>query len=331
VSSSGSWCADYLSWRLPVRVMRAGPARVTIAGMSEQVLAVLSNQMADVVAAASASVVQVQGSRQPASGVVVRPDVVLTTGRALGRENGLRVRTPDGRAIDAELAGWDPVTRLAVLRAPGLETPAATAAGEPARVGHLAIAIGRSWSNAVTATVGNVAIIGGPLPTGRGRAIDEIIRTTAPMHQGFAGGALVSVAGHVLGMTTAAEIRGLGVVIPARLAWKVAEDILEHGQLKHGYLGLAGQTVRLTDRQRGADGPKTGLLVIGLTPGGPADQAGLLVGDIVTTFDGVAIDSTDRLLETLSGDRVGRTVTIGVRRGGDAADLSATVGERPAR
>src|SRR5688572_25562955 len=113
--------------------------------MTENTLSALSNQLADAVAAAAPSVVQVQGRRRPASGVVFADDVVLTTGRAIGRDNGLHVRTSDGAAHEAKLAGWDPVTHLVVLQVPGLASPAAMTAKSPARVGHLAIAIGRSW------------------------------------------------------------------------------------------------------------------------------------------------------------------------------------------
>src|SRR5437879_12270843 len=99
-----------------------------IAPMSDTTLVSTSNQLADTVAAIAPSVVQVQGRRRPASGVVYAADVVLTTVRALGREDGLRVRTHDGRALDAELAGWDPATGLAVLRAASLGVASATAA-----------------------------------------------------------------------------------------------------------------------------------------------------------------------------------------------------------
>ena len=93
--------------------------------------------------------------------------------------------------LEASLAGWDPATSLAVLRVPGLAAPPLTPSSTPARVGHLALAVARSWSNAVTASAGVVAVIGGPLPTGRRRAIDQVIRTTAPMHDGFSGGAFL--------------------------------------------------------------------------------------------------------------------------------------------
>jgi S1-C subfamily serine protease len=255
--------------------------------------------------------------------------VVLTTVRALGREDGLHVRRHDGQAFDAELAGWDPTTSLAVLRVAGLGTAAIAPSASPARVGHLALAVARSWSNAVTASAGIVSVIGGPLPTGRRRAIDQVIRTTAPMHDGFAGGAFLDTAGGLVGIATAAAIRGLGVVIPASIAWKTAATLLEHGQLKRGYLGIAGQPVTLPENQKGADGRDEALLVVGVTAGSPAASAGILVGDVLLDFDGQPIESPEDLLDLLVGDRVGRQVTLRALRGGAVTGLKVTVGERP--
>jgi S1-C subfamily serine protease len=212
---------------------------------------------------------------------------------------------------------------------PGLGVAPAAVAETPARVGHLALAVARSWSNALTASAGVVSVIGGPLPTGRGRSIDQVIRTTAPMHDGFAGGAFVDVTGRAIGIATAAEIRGLGVVIPAAIAWKTAAHVLEHGRSKRGYLGLAGQPVSLPDRQRGTDGREQALLVVGVTPGSPAEAAGLLVGDVMLEFDGHPVDAPDDLLELLTGDRVGTTVPVRVRRGAAIEELKVQVGERP--
>jgi len=299
--------------------------------MTSELLTTLSNQFADAIDAAAPSVVQVQGRRRPASGLVYADDVVLTTARALGREDGLHVRRHDGQTLDAQLAGWDPATSLAVLRVPGLETKAIAPASERARVGHLALAVARSWSNAVTASAGIVSIIGGPLPTGRRRAIDEVIRTTAPMHDGFAGGAFLDTSGALLGIATAAAIRGLGVVIPASIAWKTAATVLEHGGLKRGYLGIAGQPVALSEPQRAAHHRDDGLLVVGVTAGSPAEAAGILVGDVVLDFDGRAIHSPEDLLDLLLGDRVGRKVTLHLLRGASTADVDVTVGERRPR
>src|SRR5262249_20616254 len=230
---------------------------------TQSALTTLSNDLADAVAAAAPSVVQVHGRRRPASGVVYQQDVVVTSARALGREDGLHVRRADGTVFDAELAGWDPATGLAVLRVGSLDTTPLEGSAAAPRVGNLGIGIARSWSNNVTASAGLVAIIGGPLATGRRRAIEEVIRTTAPMHDGFAGGAFIGTDGKLFGVATAAEIRGLGVVIPTRIAWQTAKSLLEHGRLERGYLGIAGQPVQLSDAQRQAENREDALLVVG--------------------------------------------------------------------
>jgi S1-C subfamily serine protease len=298
--------------------------------MTIELLTTFSNGLADAVSAVSPSVVQVQGRRRPASGVVYAENVVVTMVRALGREDGLHVRRHDGQTLDAELVGWDPTTGLAVLRVNGLEAKPLTPAAAPARVGHVALAVARSWSNAVTASSGIVSVIGGPLRTGRRRAIDQVLRTTAPMHDGFAGGAFVDTSGGLIGVTTSAAIRGTGVVIPASIAWQTAATLLEHGHLKRGYLGIAGQPVRLAEHQRAAIGRDEALLVVAVTSGSPAAAAGVLVGDVLLELDGRAISSPEDLLDLLTGDLVGRQAALRLLRGGTATDVAVTIGERPA-
>ncbi|HUJ12976.1 MAG TPA: trypsin-like peptidase domain-containing protein [Thermoanaerobaculia bacterium] len=280
-------------------------------------LTTLSNQLADIVASIAPAVVQVQR----VSGVVYAEDAILTNARALGREDGLHVRTHDGRSVAGELHGWDPATGLALVRASGLGVAPAAQASEPARVGNLAIAVGRSWSNAVTASIGIVSVIGGPLRTGRGRSIEEVIRTTAPMHEGFAGGAFVDVAGRAIGIATAASIRGLGVIIPASIAWKTAASLLAHGRIRRGYLGIAGQPVRLSDDQRA-------LLIVDVKPDSPASAAGLRVGDSITTFDGRAVEDPEDLLELLNEESVGKAIEVSIVRGESTKELKVTIAER---
>jgi serine protease Do len=297
-----------------------------------------SNQIADAVASVAPSVVQVHGRRRPASGLVYAEGVVLTTAHALGRENGLHVRADDGETLAAELAGWDPTTNLAVLRVAGLHaTPTAPSASVP-RVGHLAFAIARSWSNAVTASAGIVSVIGGPLATGRHRSIAQVIRTTAPMHDGFAGGAFIDTAGGLLGIATSAAIRGLGVIIPASIAWKAAATVLEHGRVARGYLGVAGQAVELPENQRVAgpsaefgDTVKSAVLVVGVTDGSPAAAAGVLVGDVLLAVNGEPVASPEALLDILYHAEIGTAAALRVMRGGAVVDVRVTVGERPRR
>jgi S1-C subfamily serine protease len=306
----------------------SGPLVCDDGGMTNDLLSTFSNQLADTIESAAPSVVQVQGRRRPASGVVYADGVVVTTARALGREDGLHVRRHDGRTFDAELAGCDPATSLAVLRVPGLDSRPVAPASNAARVGQIAVAVARSWSNALTASAGIVSVIGGPLPTGRHGAIDQVIRTTALMHDGFAGGAFLDTSGALIGITTAAAIRGLGVVIPASIAWHTASTVLQHGSMKRGYLGIAGQAAPLSERQRGGHGREDGLLVVGVSAESPAAEAGVLVGDIVVEFDGRPVHSPEDLLNLLDGERIGRTVVLRLLRGVTVAELSLVVGER---
>jgi S1-C subfamily serine protease len=295
-----------------------------------ELLTTLSNALADAIDAVAPAVVQVQGRRRAASGLVCADGVVLTMVSTLGRSDGLHVRRHDGHTLDAELAGWDPTTGLAALHVKGLDaTPIAPATTTP-RVGHISIAVARSWSNVVTASSGIVSIIGGPLRIGRRRSIDQVIRTTAPMHDGFAGGAFLDVSGGLMGVTTASAIRGLGVVIPGSIAWKTAAALLEHGQVKRGYLGIASQPVRLPETQQIDPGRTDALLVVNVTGGSPSAAAGVLVGDVIVAFDGQPVESPEDLLDLLIGDRVGRQAELRILRGGAATTLTVTVGERPA-
>jgi S1-C subfamily serine protease len=271
----------------------------------------------------------VQGRRRAISGVVYANGVVITTVQALGRENGLHVRASEGDAVEAELAGWDPATGLAVLKAPSLTAPPIAVAKQPVRVGNLALALARSWSNGLTASGGIVSIIGGPLRTGRRRSIDQVIRTTAPMHEGFAGGAFVDTTGGLIGITTASTIRGLGVVIPSAIAWQAAKNLLEHGRMKRGYIGIAGQGVRLPQGQ-GLEGHEEAVLVIAVNADGPAAKAGVLLGDVILSLDGHSIASPDDLLDVLTGDRVGKAVSLKILRAGNPIDVAVTASERDA-
>jgi S1-C subfamily serine protease len=292
-------------------------------------LASFSNELAERTAAAARSVVQVIGARRPVSGVVHGPDTIIATARAIGREDGLRVRLPDDIVIDADLAGWDPATGLAVLRtASPLNLPAPTVAEQEPRTGELVLAVARSWSNAPTASAGIVAVVGGPLRTGRRQQIPRVIRVTAPMHDGFAGGGVFDASGGLTGIATAAVIRGFGVAIPAAIAWASASHVLTSGTPRRGFVGLAVQGVDLPASQR-PDGREHALLVVGVTSGSPADAAGILVGDVLLDFDGQPTQTPDDLLQLLTDRRIGQTLGARILRGGAARDVQITVAERP--
>ena len=191
--------------------------------MSTQLLASLSAELGDLAAAASPSIVQVIGARRPATGIVHGPDTIVTTARAIGREDGLRIRIGDRDAAEADLLGWDPASGIALLRSRDpVGVPVPAIAGTEPRPGQIAIALARSWSHALTVSAGVIAVVGGPLRTGRRRQIAQIIRVTAPMHEGFAGGGVFEASGHLAGVATGSAIRGFGVAIPASIAWAAA-------------------------------------------------------------------------------------------------------------
>lgn len=298
--------------------------------MVANTLTAFSDQLADAVASVAPSVVQVHGRRRPVSGVAYANNIVVTTARAIGREDGIVVNTAEGKSAAAELVGWDPASGLAVLKVEGLGLPAADVSDTTPRVGQIALGVARSWSNALTASAGIVAVIGGPLRTGRGRSLEQVIRITAPMHDGFSGGAVIDASGRLIGIGTAAQIRGLGVVIPAAVAWKTAAQVLAHGAPKSGFLGISGQPVRIPEGQRGDSGRDRGLLIIGVTADGPAAAGGVLLGDIILEVDQHPIGSTDDVIELLNGDRVGRAVPLRVIRGGAIQHLTVTIAERTA-
>jgi S1-C subfamily serine protease len=290
----------------------------------------LSNQLADAVSAAAPSVVQVAGRRQPVSGIVHAPGIVVTTIGAIGGENGIQVRRHDGRAADAELAGWDDASGLAVLRAAGIDAPPLALSNAEVRVGSLALAVGRSWSNAVTASAGIVAVIGGPLRTGRRRSVEQVIRTTAPMHDGFAGGAFLDTTGRLAGIITRASIRGMRVILPAAFAWQTVSAVLERGRIRRGYLGITGQPVSLPEGQR-PGGRERGVLVVGVTHEGPAAGAGVLVGDVLVAVNGTTLESPEDLLDALRDTGAGNEVTLALVRGAAPHEVRVTAAERPRR
>jgi S1-C subfamily serine protease len=218
---------------------------------------------------------------------------------------------------------------LGVVKVPQLGLTPIAAAPEP-KVGALAIAVGRTWSGGVMASITNVAVVGGPLRTGRTSAIARVIRIAQPPHGALTGGALVNGDGDIFGIVTLSAIRGTTVVIPVTLAWDAAHHIVKHGGARQGYLGIGTLTVALPAHQRGTS-EERGLLITSVAPNSPAQAAGLYVGDVLVGFDGAALEEPETLVTLLRGDRIGKPVTLSVIRADTRHDVTATAGERPSR
>jgi S1-C subfamily serine protease len=158
--------------------------------------------------------------------------------------------------------------------------------------------------------------------------LEAVVRTDAMPFPGCSGGAIVNASGEVLGVTNAGIMRGVGLGIPAQLAWVAAENILSGKVSKRGYLGVAGQPVRLSKK---VSDQEIGLLVIRVETDSPAEQAGILVGDILLALNDHKLEDANDLLEGLAGVAVGDAVSANLIRGGKLETIKVTVGERSQR
>jgi len=294
-------------------------------------LVAFSNAMADAVAKAGSATVMVDARRRlPASGIIFQPDLILTADHVVEREEDLRIVLPDGSQHNASLVGRDSGTDLAVLRMDKPAPQTAEPAQGEARIGQLALALGRPSSDGIQASLGVVSAIGGPVRTGRGGLLENYLRTDTIPYPGFSGGPLVDASGSVLGLNTSGLSRGMSLTIPVSLAWNVAQSLAEHGSVRRGYLGIRSQPVDIQATQQQSLGRQQahGLLIVWVEDGSPASKGGLLVGDILVAINGQALNDPDELLASLVGKLVGQPAAVEVLRGGQPQTLTVTVGER---
>jgi S1-C subfamily serine protease len=291
----------------------------------------LSEAMAEAVANAGMATVLVDARRRiPASGIAYSAGLVLTADHVVEREEEIKVMLPDGSELAATLAGRDPGSDLALLRLERPAAAAAQAAPQAARVGQLVLALGRPSPDGIQASLGVVSAAGGPLRTGRGGLLDRYLRTDAIPYPGFSGGPLVDTAGRVVGLNTSGLARGAALTIPADLAWSVAGTLEKHGHVRRGYLGVRSQPVAIPAAQQQLLGREqaSGLLLVSVEEGSPAEAGGLFMGDVIVAIGGSPVADPDELLVRLSGDLVGSPTPVDVLRGGQLRTLTVTIGER---
>ena len=299
---------------------------------NNQVLSVLSNAMADAVEKAAAGTVLINARRRfPASGIVYASDLVLTASHVLEREEEIPVILPDGDQVKAALVGRDPGSDVAVIRTESsLPAVVVEPAAQSARIGQLVLALGRPTMEGIQASLGVVSAISGPAHTRRGGVLEGHIRTDAIPYPGFSGGPLVDTGGFILGMNTSGLTRGASLAIPVKLTWQIADSLLKHGSVRRGYLGVRSQPVEIpANQQKGLGHQQTsGLLLVGVEADSPAEEAGLMVGDILTGFAGERVADADDLFARLAGQAVGDQAVLEVLRAGQRVELIATIGER---
>jgi len=270
------------------------------------------------------------------SGFVFTPDgFILTNSHVVHGATHVAVRLPDGRELPADLIGDDPDTDLAVVRVGG-DPPTAAPLGDSAslRVGQLVIAIGNPLGFQSTVTAGVVSALGRSFRSVSGRLIDDVIQTDAALNPGNSGGPLVDSRGRVIGVNTAVILPAQGIcfAVAINTAKFVAAQLIAHGRIRRGRIGVAGQHVpllRLAVRAHGLEA-KSGVLVTGVEAGSPAERAGLKQGDIIVGFAGQVVGGIDDLHRLLATDRIGTPAVVALLRGADKLELSIVPEESPA-
>ena len=308
-------------------------AQTPASGQAATALGAFSDQLAGVVERAARSIVTVAArQRQSATGILWnagQETIVLTADHVVEREDNISVTLPDQREVKAQLIGRDPGTDLAALRITGADLGTGAAPAEVAegvKVGTLVLAIGRPGADGPRVSFGAVSAIAGPLRSWQGGEIEGIIYPDVTLYPGFSGGPLVDLAGRVVGLNSSHLTRQSSTAIPVATLRRVASTLLTHGRVKRGYLGVGTQQVPLP-QEFGAT-QESGLLIVTAEPGSPAEQAGLLLGDLLVKLGGQPVGDVDALRRQLSGDTLGQALTATILRGGEPKDVTLTVGER---
>jgi S1-C subfamily serine protease len=270
------------------------------------------------------------------SGVIYRADgIILTNHHVVADATRVEVALADGSRIAGRVAATDPDTDLAVVRVDRTGLPAATFQNALPEVGSLAIVLGSPLGFEKTVTAGIVSGLHRSIPGSatETRALVDLIQTDAAISPGNSGGAMVDGSGRVLGISVAyvppqQGAVAVGFAIPAATATRAADELLEHGHARHAYLGL--QPAALSpDTARGLQVSGGGVLVYALAPQGPAAQAGIRPGDVLTAIGGQKITSVEGLFAALRQHDPGERVAISYVRDGDTHTTHAQITDRP--
>ena len=286
-----------------------------------------SEALADRLAAIS-YVVAVRTGRRDCSGILWRDDVVVTSEQLLPDRSAFTV-IRNGAEVQAHLTGRDPGTNVAVLRlAQGLGGTMPEAAASP-RPGSLALIVGADSAGAPTGRLGMVHATGPAWHSMGGGRVDALVRVDARLGADE-GGAVVTLGGRLLGMSTSGPRRRALAIPPATIE-RVLEPLLTEGRIARGWLGVGLQHVLVPERMREAAGRDAGMMVVGLASGAPAEQAGVLPGDIILEVDGKQTGRARGLASALAPERIGQPATLKLLRAGEVHMVTVTIAARPAK
>ncbi|MBD5607205.1 MAG: serine protease [Candidatus Eremiobacteraeota bacterium] len=268
--------------------------------------------------------------RRDASGIVWDEHHIVTVDHAIEREDEIDVLLADGATARASLVGRDATTDVALLHTDTTLVPARRADSKDLGVGTIVLAVGRDEDGAPGASFGVVSSLDGPWRTWRGGDVDRFIRPDLNLYPSFSGGPLVDVTGAVVGMNTWGLSRRMALTLPLATIERVVAQLQSGGKIARGYLGIAMQEVRLPEslRRRHEIAQRSGAIVVDVAPEGPADKAGVLIGDVLLELGGKTVEDSDDVAAALGAAAIGTQQPLRILRGGEARTVTVTVGER---
>ena len=270
------------------------------------------------------------------SGFAFTPDgLLLTNSHVIRHAAKIMVLHQDGRREEAALLGEDPHTDLAVLKVEGGLPVAELGDSATLQIGQVAVAIGNPLGFDSTVTAGVISALGRSLRAANNRQMENVIQTDAALNPGNSGGPLVDSSGRVIGVNTATilQAQGLCFAVAINTAKYVASQILCHGKVRRGAIGIHAQTAplhRRVERHFGLELP-TAVLVAGVEPKSPAERAGLEMGDLIIEAQGKLLPNLEALMRWLDMDSIGKEMKISVLRGVKRMEMRVTPVEEPQR
>ncbi len=295
-------------------------------------LTAFSHALTELVEKTATGVVAVKAAPyRVASGLILREDLIAVSNHTLRREDRIPIQAADGTQAEATILGRDPSVDLGFLKLESGKLKPLTAV-DPAslKAGALAAVVGLTIDAGPSASLGILGAVGGTRRTWRGGTLDQFFRLDVNLYPSQSGAAVVNAEGHLIGLATPALLRHSGVAVPLVTLNRIAEELLQEGRIRHGYLGVGLHPVEIPASLRDKLGiaAEVGLIVLSVETDSPADKAGWLVGDILISLDAKAISDIDELQSALRGNTVGRGVKASLLRGGQLIETKVTVSER---
>lgn len=296
-----------------------------LGGFSDAVAALVERTAAGIVAVKAAPY-------RTVSGIWLEDGLIAVADHTLRRKDRIPLQFLDGRGGTATILGRDPSVDIAILKSEGERlAPLATADPSGVKSGSLAVVVGLTTDVGPSASLGIIGAAGASRRTWRGGTLDHFFRLDVNLYPSQAGAAVVNARGELIGLATPALLRHSAVAVPVATMKRVAQELLQEGRIRQGYLGVGLQPVAIPEelRQRaGAPGGASGLIVLSVEPDSPAADAKVQLGDILVAVAGKAVAEIEDLQSMLRGDVVGRVATATILRGGERVEVEIAISER---